>query len=58
MAKGARKATLPELPDLLAMSQEKRSPDKIEENSLRKAEKKKKARRRTRGPYRKANIQL
>lgn len=55
--KGARKATLSELSESPETLQEDQTTEKIEEKTLRQAEKRKKARLRTRGPYRKAHVE-
>ena len=56
-AKGVEKATLADFPEPLEIPQEQLGAEKIEEKPLTKAEKKKKARLRSRGPYRKARIE-
>jgi len=57
IAKGAEKVTLADFPELLEISHEELGAEKMEEKPLTKAEKKKKARLRSRGPYRKARIE-
>jgi nicotinamidase/pyrazinamidase len=57
IAKGAEKVTLADFPELLEIPHEELGAEKIEEKPLTKAEKKKKARLRSRGPYRKARIE-
>jgi nicotinamidase/pyrazinamidase len=56
VAKGAEKITLADFPELIEI-QEELGAEKMEEKPLTKAEKKKKARLRSRGPYRKARIE-
>jgi nicotinamidase/pyrazinamidase len=56
VAKGAEKVTLADFPELIEI-QEELGAEKMEEKPLTKAEKKKKARLRSRGPYRKARIE-
>ena len=56
-AKGAEKVNLENFPEPVEISQEKIGTEKLEEKPLAKAEKKKKARLRSRGPYRKARIE-
>jgi nicotinamidase/pyrazinamidase len=56
-AKGVEKVTLADFPEPLEIPQEQLGAEKIEEKPLTKAEKKKKARLRSRGPYRKARIE-
>ena len=57
IAKGAEKVTLTDFPEPLEIPHEELGGEKIEEKPLAKAEKKKKARLRSRGPYRKARIE-
>ena len=57
IAKGAEKVTLTDFPEPLEIPHEELGGEKIEEKPLTKAEKKKKARLRSRGPYRKARIE-
>jgi nicotinamidase/pyrazinamidase len=57
IAKGAEKVTLADFPEPVAIPQEELGVEKMEEKPLTKAEKKKKARLRSRGPYRKARIE-
>jgi nicotinamidase/pyrazinamidase len=57
IAKGAEKVTLTDFPEPLEILHEELGGEKIEEKPLTKAEKKKKARLRSRGPYRKARIE-
>jgi len=54
---GASTATLSEIPEQLAELEERDSLEEIEEEALKRAETKKVARLRTRGPYRKALIE-
>jgi len=56
-AKGAERATLADFPEFPEIPQEEQGAEKMEEKPLTKAEKKKKARLRSRGPYRKARIE-
>jgi nicotinamidase/pyrazinamidase len=56
-AKGAEKVNLENFPEPVEIPQEKIGTEKLEEKPLAKAEKKKKARLRSRGPYRKARIE-
>jgi nicotinamidase/pyrazinamidase len=56
VAKGTEKVTLADFPKTLEI-QEELGAEKMEEKPLTKAEKKKKARLRSRGPYRKARIE-
>jgi len=56
-AKGVEKVTLADFPEPLEIPQEQLGAEKIEEKPLAKADKKKKARLRSRGPYRKARIE-
>ena len=56
-AKGVEKVILADFPEPLEIPQEQLGAEKIEEKPLTKAEKKKKARLRSRGPYRKARIE-
>jgi nicotinamidase/pyrazinamidase len=56
-AKGAEKVALENFSDPVGIPQEKVGTEKLEEKPLAKAEKKKKARLRSRGPYRKARIE-
>jgi nicotinamidase/pyrazinamidase len=57
IAKGAEKVILTDFPEPLEIPHEELGGEKIEEKPLTKAEKKKKARLRSRGPYRKARIE-
>jgi hypothetical protein len=57
VAKGAEKVTLGDFPEPAEIPQEELGVEKMEEKPLTKAEKKKKARLRSRGPYRKARIE-
>ena len=56
-AKGAEKVALENFSEPVGIPQEKIGTEKLEEKPLAKAEKKKKARLRSRGPYRKARIE-
>ena len=56
-AKGVEKVTLADFPEPLEIPQEQLGAEKMEEKPLTKADKKKKARLRSRGPYRKARIE-
>ena len=56
-AKGVEKVTLADFPEPLEIPQEQLGAEKIEEKPLAKADKKKKARLRSRGPYRKVRIE-
>jgi nicotinamidase/pyrazinamidase len=56
-AKGAEKVTLADFPESSEIPQEELGAEKMEEKPLTKAETKKKARLRSRGPYRKARIE-
>jgi hypothetical protein len=56
-AKGVEKITLADFPEPLEIPQEQLGVEKMEEKPLTKADKKKKARLRSRGPYRKARIE-
>jgi nicotinamidase/pyrazinamidase len=57
VAKGAEKVTLADFPEPVEIPQEEPGVEKMEEKPLTKAEKKKKSRLRSRGPYRKARIE-
>jgi len=57
LKKGAKEATLSELSDSLGILQEEKTTEKIEQETLRQTERKRKARLRTRGPYRKAHVE-
>lgn len=57
IAKGAEKVTLADFPEPVEIPQGEPSVEKMEEKPLAKADKKKKARLRSRGPYRKARIE-
>jgi len=57
VAKGAERATLADFPEFPEIPQEEQGAERMEEKPLTKAEKKKKARLRSRGPYRKARIE-
>jgi nicotinamidase/pyrazinamidase len=57
ITKGAEKVTLADFPEPHEIPHEEPGGEKIEEKPLTKAEKKKKARLRSRGPYRKARIE-
>ncbi|HLE75510.1 MAG TPA: bifunctional nicotinamidase/pyrazinamidase [Candidatus Bathyarchaeia archaeon] len=57
VAEGAEKVTLADFPESPEIPQEEPVAEKMEEKPLTKAEKKKKARLRSRGPYRKARIE-
>jgi hypothetical protein len=57
VAKGAEKLTLPDFPEASEVLQQALGVEKMEEEPLTKAEKKKKARLRSRGPYRKTRIE-
>jgi isochorismate hydrolase len=57
VAKGTGKVTLADFPEPREIPQEEQGTEKMEEKPLTKAEKKKKARLRSRGPYRKARIE-
>jgi nicotinamidase/pyrazinamidase len=56
-AKGASKVTLADFPEPLVIPEEELGVEKMEEKPLTKADKKKKSRLRSRGPYRKARIE-
>jgi hypothetical protein len=56
-ASGAERATLVEFPELPEIPREEPVAERMEEKPLTKAAKKKKARLRSRGPYRKTRIE-
>ena len=57
VAKGAEKVTLADFPEPPELPQQELGVEKMEEEPLTKAEKKKKARMRSRGPYKKTRIE-
>jgi nicotinamidase/pyrazinamidase len=56
-AKGAEKVTLADFPEPPELPQQEHGAEKMEDDPLTKAEKKKKSRMRSRGPYRKTRIE-
>jgi hypothetical protein len=55
--KGAKTATLSDMPEPITEMEEESSLEEMEEEALRQYEQRKNARLRTRGPYRKARIE-